>query len=301
MKSLKIQALSLLAILAISCQDGGKPAAYGIIDAESRMISTSESGKIESLLISEGSKVSKEEVVGQIDTSLLSIQLRAFELQSATLRQTLPDVGKQMDVLRKKREALENEAERIRPLVKSGGVSKKQLDRMEDEINLAKSQERAAHSSLSRETASVLATIASLDAQADVVRDKIRRCKITNPMDGTVSRIFIKNQEFVVAGMPIYKLSDMENMFVDCWFELEQLGAVNLGDKVNVVADASGKVGKAIPGIIKFISEESEFTPTKVMTRDTRAKFVYRVRVGIKNDGTLKAGMPAEIYLCPAQ
>lgn len=301
MNYLKALAISAIAMLSISCRNGEKPVAYGIIDAESRMISTSESGKIESLSISEGSKVSKDEIVGQIDTSIMAIQLRALNLQSTTLRQTLPDVGKQMDVLRKKKESLENEAERIRPLVNAGSVSSKQLNRIEDEIRLAESQEKATRSSLSRETASVLASIAALDAQADVIRDKIRRCTIKNPMNGTVSRIFVKNQEFVAAGMPIYKLSDMDNMFVDCWFEQEQLGAIRLGDEVNVIADASGKGRDAITGIVGFISDESEFTPTKVMTRDTRARFVYRVRVAVKNDGSLKAGMPAEIYLRTAR
>ena len=298
MSYLKIWAISAIAILSVSCGNGEKPVAYGIIDAESRMISASESGKIDTLSISEGSKVSKDEVIGQIDTSVMAIQLRALNLQSTTLRQTLPDVGKQMDVLRKKREALENEAERIRPLVDAGSVSSKQLNRIEDEIRLAESQETATRSSLSRETASVLASIAALDAQADVIRDKISRCSIKNPMNGTVSRIFVKSQEYVAAGMPIYKLSDMDNMFVDCWFEQDQLGTIRLGDEVNVIADAAGKGRNAITGIVRFISDESEFTPSKVMTRDTRAKFVYRVRVAVRNDGSLKAGMPAEIYLC---
>ena len=61
--------------------------------------------------------------------------------------------------------------------------------------------------------------------------------------------------------------------------------------------DAEGGALRTVPGRISFISDEAEFTPNKVLTRDTRAALVYHVRIDLAEDGLLKAGMPAEIYL----
>lgn len=280
-----------------SCTNNANPDAYGILGAESWMVASSEPGRIVRMDLREGQKVRKDEVTVLIDTSQMAIQLKAVESQIASLRQTLPDVGRQMDVLHQQKEALKNEAERIRPLVSSGSASTRQMDKIEDEIRLTESREAAARSSLSRETASVLASISALEAQADVLRDRIDRCSVSNPEDGTVNRIFVKNHEFVSPGMPVYRLCDYENMFVDSWFDAEKLPSIRLGDRVSVVVEDASRESHSLPGTVSFIAEESEFTPNKVMTRDTRAKFVYRVRIDVMNDGSLKAGMPVGIFL----
>lgn len=283
------------AMAVISCSGNVKPSAYGIIDADKWMVASSEQGQIVSLNVTEGKKLLKDEKVGLIDTAQLSIQLKAVEAQVVSLRQTLPDIGKQMDVLHQKKESVRNEIARIRPLAESGSVSTKQLERLEEELRLCESQESASRSSLSRESASVLASIIALEAQADVLKDKISRSVIVNPENGTVSELYVKEHEFVSSGMPVYKLSDYENMFVDCWFDAQSLASVTLGSIVDVVPDSADR--HRIDGTVIYIAEESEFTPNKVMTRDTRERYVYRVRVSIHNDGTLKAGMPAEIFL----
>ena len=83
---------------------------------------------------------------------------------------------------------------------------------------------------------------------------------------------------------------------MDAWIEAKLLAGLSLGDSVRVRVDALGGM-KELSGKVSFIADEAEFTPTKIMTRDTRTKMVYHIKVDIESDGTVKAGMGAEIYL----
>ncbi|NLZ20179.1 MAG: HlyD family efflux transporter periplasmic adaptor subunit [Bacteroidales bacterium] len=287
-------------VLLSACGRSGKPDAYGIIDAHSWMIAASEAGQIMALPVEEGQRVERGAVAVQLDTAALSLQLRAFEAQIRALQPTVPDVGRQLDVLHRQRESLQNERERIAPLVSSGAASRRQLDNLDDQLRVLDSQISAARSSLSRETAAVLVNIESLKSQADIVRDRIARCTVTCPETGTVTALYAHLHEFVDAGHPIFKLADLQHMYVDAWLEGGDLTRIALGDAVDVKVDAEGGTLRTLPGRISYISDEAEFTPNKVLTRDTRASLVYHVRIDLAEDARLRSGMPAEIYL-PSQ
>lgn len=297
MKSKYIPIFASALAVALSCSNNDKPLAYGIIDCNSWMVASAEGGQIVSLNIEEGQEVTKDILAVQVDTVQLSLQLASIEAQASSLRGTLPDVGKQLDVLKSKKSALENEAARVRPLVVSGSISAAQIDKLEDEISMVDSQIAATQSSLSRESSGILSNISALEAQAEILKDKIARCTVFNPEDGTVVRIFTKEHEFTAAGGPIYKLADYDNMFIDCWFDGKALNTIKLADKVSVRVEAPEGL-RTYVGTISYIANEAEFTPSKVPTRDSRAKLVYHVKVSVQNDGFLKAGLSADIYPC---
>jgi HlyD family secretion protein len=49
--------------------------------------------------------------------------------------------------------------------------------------------------------------------------------------------------------------------------------------------------------VISWISSEAEFTPKIIQTREERVNRVYAAKINVKNDGSLKIGMPGEIVL----
>lgn len=289
--------LCLFSGLCLSCSDGDAPDAYGIIDAHSWMIASSEAGQIVSLAVEEGMAVPKGSLACQLDTARLSLQREALQAQMEALRATLPDTRKQLDVLYRQKASLENEKARIEPLVATGTASASQLDNIADQLAVLESQITAAHSSLSRESAAILAQIESLKSQETLVRDQIRHCRIENPESGTVSEVYTKLHEFVAPGHPIYKLTDYDHPFVDAWLDINALTRIALGDSLSVTTD--GPDGKRINsrGRISYIASEAEFTPNKVMTRDTRTRQVYRIRIELPASPALKPGLPAEVYL----
>lgn len=283
--------------LAASCKGDGQPDAYGIVGARSWMIAASEPGQIISLSVEEGRRVAKGDETACLDTAALSLQLQALEDQMEALRPTLPDAGRQLDVLNRQKESLTNERDRTAALVDSGAASGRQLDQLDDRIAVIESQIAAARSSLSRETAAVLAEITALNSQAAILRDRIARCTVTSPEEGTVTALYAHLHEFVSAGMPIFKLSDLRNLYVDAWLDGDRLARVALGDTVEVRVDGGGSAMRTLKGRISYIAEEAEFTPNQVMTRDTRTTMVYHVRIDLAEDPFLRPGMAAEIYL----
>jgi HlyD family secretion protein len=57
------------------------------------------------------------------------------------------------------------------------------------------------------------------------------------------------------------------------------------------------KIQNPIPVVISWIAAEAEFTPKIVQTKEERVNLVYAVKVLVKNDGSLKIGMPGELWL----
>lgn len=286
-----------LVLLASACGRNGRPDAYGIVDAHSWMVACSEPGQIVELCVEEGAVVSQGSRAVQLDTGALSLQLRAFEAQIQALRPTLPDTGKQLEVLQKKKESVLNEKGRIDALVASGAASSRHADELADQLAVIESQIAATRSSLSRETAAVMAEIESLKSQADIVRDRISRCGVNNPEDGTVTNLYAHLHEFVAAGQAVYRLSDLRHLYVDVWMDGATLAGVRVGDEVKVAADAAGGTMSTEPGRVSYIAQEAEFMPNKVLTRDTRTKQVYHVRIELSDGSALRPGMPVEIYL----
>ncbi|MGL5771991.1 MAG: HlyD family secretion protein, partial [Bacteroidales bacterium] len=75
-----------------------------------------------------------------------------------------------------------------------------------------------------------------------------------------------------------------------------QLSNVRLGQKARVTIDAPGGAAKYFEGSVIWISSQSEFTPKTVQTKDERVNLVYALKVRLKNDGSLKIGMPGQVY-----
>ena len=53
---------------------------------------------------------------------------------------------------------------------------------------------------------------------------------------------------------------------------------------------------KTMTGTVSWVSSTAEFTPKVTQTKEERVSLVYAFKVLVKNDGTLKIGMPGEVY-----
>ena len=54
---------------------------------------------------------------------------------------------------------------------------------------------------------------------------------------------------------------------------------------------------KHYEGIITWVASEAEFTPKIIQTKEERVNLVYAVKIDVKNDGSLKIGMPGEMWI----
>lgn len=136
-----------------------------------------------------------------------------------------------------------------------------------------------------------------MDIQVAQLEDQLRRCHIVVPIDATVLTQYAETGEFVAPGTPLFRLGDMEQMYLRVYITSEQLAKVKLGQQVVVAADYGGGRCQEYAGTVTWISDVAEFTPKNILTSDERAHLVYAVKVAVRNDGTLKIGMYGGIVL----
>ena len=133
--------------------------------------------------------------------------------------------------------------------------------------------------------------------QVDQIREQIEKCHIVSPLTGTILTKYAEKGEYATPGKPLYKIADLDNIYLRCYFTASQLADIKIGQKVTVIADFGGEQQYEYPGTITWIAEESEFTPKSIQTNDSRANLVYAAKVAVKNDGRLKIGQYGEVRL----
>lgn len=103
--------------------------------------------------------------------------------------------------------------------------------------------------------------------------------------------------ELAAVGKPLFKVADIDQMYLRAYITSEQLSQVKLGNRVTVFSDYGGDERKEYPGVVTWISDRSEFTPKTILTKEERANLVYAVKIAVKNDGLLKIGMYGGVKL----
>lgn len=269
----------------------------GNFEAEETMVSAGSGGRIADMRVVEGSSYKKGEVLGHIDTSLLHLQKLKVKEEINALRAEFPDMPAQLSVLRQKRESLERELLRAKRLTETGSASEKMADAIRDNIEVVNKEIAAMSSALNRKTQAILARVDALEVHIKLIEQQIMECLIENPADGVVLEQFFRKYEHVSAGTPLYKIADMSKMIFSCWVTGDNLGLINLGDTVKIEVDLTGNRSVFYDGVIETIADKPQFTPSNVLTRDNRTGMYYRVKIGVKNDGLLKPGMPGEMRL----
>lgn len=289
--------LFIVALLLVSCKQDNQPDGYGLFYNIEWTVSADADGRVTDLKVEEGTPLSRGEVVGHIDTTLLVLQRNNLVSQMAALRATMPKEAIQIEAYTSEKDALVKELERVRNLVASGSLDSKKLEQTQDKISILESRIEAARAQLKQQSASVLAQIEVLVSQKHMIDEQIRRCTIHSPEDGIVVTKYLNEHEYVLIGRPIFKLARTDKMVFKCWLDGATLTKVNLGDSVTVITDGPDGTLTEHKGSVIYISEHSEYAPNHIQTRDNRTRLVYMVKIEVPNDGTLRAGLPAELHI----
>ena len=144
---------------------------------------------------------------------------------------------------------------------------------------------------------SVGGQVRMLEAQIAQVEDQMRRCIITSPATGTVLAKYAEPGELASVGRALFKLGNLADMYLRVYITAPQLTALKIGQQVRVFADEGEDGRREYSGTVSWISDQAEFTPKTIQTRDERANLVYAVKVAVKNDGYIKRGMYGEIKI----
>ena len=285
--------LSILAMSVFSCSNSnGKADGYGNFEATEITVSAENNGKLLQFQVEEGNLLKKDQFVGYIDTIPLSLKKDQLMVSKDVIASKSKGVLSQISVLQAKLKTANTNKTRIENLIKDHAGTQKQLDDINGEIDVIKNQ----ITSIEIQNAPVVNELKNIDVQLQQLDDQIQKSKITNPIEGTVLTKYAEPNEVTAFGKPLYKIADLSTMELRVYVSETQLANIKIGQKVTVKIDAE-KTMKSYDGTISWIASEAEFTPKIIQTKEERVALVYAVKVNVKNDGSLKIGMPAEMWL----
>ena len=287
----KLSYILLSAIVLTGCSEEKQFDATGTFESANEIIVSGETnGKIMELHLQEGDKVNAGQILGYIDTTQLHLTKLQLQKNSTSLQINKPDIEKQIAALQEQIKKQEFEQQRLLNLKKDGAASQKQIDDIASAIAVLKSQLNAQLSTLKKTTGSVDEQSRSIDIQIAQIDDRIKKSLITAPVNGTVTAKFMNAGEFAAAGKPIYKVADLDNMYLRAYFTSAQIADIKIGQKVKVTADFGDEKEYAYDGTVIWIAADHEFTPKNIQTKESRADLVYAVKIAVKNDGRIKIG-----------
>lgn len=296
MKNYSAIAATVLIVLT-ACKDKTNYDATGIFEATTVTVAAETPGKILSMPAVEGDSIKIGEQIALIDTTLLSLQVKQIFSQEQSAVSSSPDITAQADALRVQIAHQKNECERFRRLLAEGAATQKTVDDATAYLKTLEGQLNALLSTLGKNKNSISDNASALQFQARQIEEQISKCSITAPLTGTVLVKYAEAGDYAVPGKPLYKVADMDNIYLRSYFTCNQLANLKIGQKVTVIADFGGDEQFEYPGKIIWIAEESQFTPKSIQTKDSRANLVYAVKIAVKNDGRLKLGQYGEVRL----
>lgn len=278
-------------LLLSACDTNHKSDAYGNFEAIETIVSSEASGKILSLDVKEGQAIKKGEIVAYVDSAQLYYQEKQLEAKKEAVSSKIQNILAQIEVQQEQKQILLTEKKRLEKLFKDGAATQQQLDDINGKIKVIEKQIR----SIKTQNSQVLNEIEALKWQIRQINDKISKCKIKNPVKGTVLEKYIQEHELVTPGKSLYKIADLDALDLRIYLSGAQLPHIKLGQEVQVLIDKNEKENQELTGTISWISDEAEFTPKVIQTKEERVDQVYAVKVRVKNDGRLKIGMPGEV------
>ena len=288
----KIISFLILASL-ISCnKNNDKADGYGNFEATEVTISAEANGKIEYLKLEEGDFLEPNSQVGLIDSTQLYFNKQQLMASKSTVYSKSANVLSQIKVLQEQLKTAQIEKKRIQNMFAENAATKRQVDEIDGKVSVIQEQIK----SVQTQNSPIVNEVKSIDVQIEKINDQIQKSKIINPIKGTVLVKYAEPNEVTAFGKPIYKIADISEMTVRVYISETQLSQIKVGQNVTIKIDAEKEM-KSYQGTISWIASSAEFTPKVVQTKEERVNLVYAVKVNVKNDGSLKIGMPAEMWI----
>jgi len=295
--------------------------ASGTVEATDAQLGFEAAGRIDTILVREGDRVSAGQELARLDQSELSARRQQATAQLAAAQATLSELvrGSRTEDVQQGRDQVtaanqrladaQRDLDRTKRLFDGGAVSREALDKAQLAFDVAQSQHDQAAQQLQllqigprpERIEAQRAAVAAAQATVQQINAMLGNAVIHAPFDGVVT---VKDREIgetVSPGSPVLTVTNLNDRWVRIYIPETRIGAVHLGEAATITADTY--TGRVYRGEVSFIASEAEFTPKNVQTKDERVKLVYAVKVRITSDSTydLKPGIPADVQLGAAR
>lgn len=289
---------------------------YGNVDIRQVALAFNSSERIDKMLLEEGDKVKKDELVATLESTPLELTIAkseaAIEKQEAVvLRLKNGSRPEEIEQSAAKMRAAEADYEnallyknRMEELYQSSAISKQEMDNASARYKAAAADlDNARETYRLSELGPRAEDIAEAEAQlkglrADLMLQKynLSQTKLRSPIDGVVRSRLQEPGDMASPQKPVYLIAVEATKWVRAYISEKRLGEVQPGMEAKVIVDSFPD--KPLTGQVGYISNVAEFTPKTVQTEELRSSLVYEVRVYVQDeDNVLRMGMPATVKL----
>jgi HlyD family secretion protein len=293
---------------------------FGNVELRQVSLAFNNAERIAELLVEEGDRVKKGEVLARLDRSRLEPQVAQAEALVAAQRQVLQRLrnGARPEEVAQARAALEAAAaearnaasryERLVALRDSSGVSPQELDTAKALADAARARQTLNETTLAlvqagprtEEIAEAEARLGSAEAHLALLREQLADTELVAPVDAVVRTRVLEPGEMASAQRPVLTLAVMTPKWVRTYVDEPDLGRIRPGMNASVVSDSFPSRG--IEGQVGYISSVAEFTPKSVQTEALRSSLVYEVRILVNDpEDVLRLGMPVTVHIGPGE
>ncbi len=291
-------------------------ALYGNVDLRMVSLAFNNSERIAAVLVQEGDRVSRGQLVARLDTSRLEPQVAQAEATVAAQRAVVERLhnGSRPEEIAQARANLEaakadaanarQQYDRAKNLVSTQGVTQGELDNAKAVLDVAqakvvlnqKALDLAVIGPRPEDIAQAEAQLRSNEAQLALLKAMLADAQLFAPSDAIIRTRLLEPGDMSSPQKPVFSLAITDPKWVRAYVSETDLGKLHPGMAASVASDSFP--GRRFEGWIGFISPVAEFTPKPVQTEELRTSLVYEVRVFVKDPSDeLRLGMPATVYL----
>ena len=283
--------LIIPAVLLTACHNKTDQAdAYGNFEATEVIVSAETSGRILKFDVIEGTEIDKGSEIALIDTTLFHLQKDEIDAGMKGVRTRISSINAQNDILTQQIENLNVNIARIENMLKDDAATKKQYDDLTGQVAVLQKQIAANNT----QKTSIAAELLVYESKKAILNEQVARSSVKSPLKGTIIEKYSEAGELMAAGKPLVKIADLSLIKLKVYASGAQMGSIKIGQECTVRVDDGKKGYKTFTGTISYISGKAEFTPKIIQTKEERVTLVYAVTIDVKNDGTMKSGMPGE-------
>jgi HlyD family secretion protein len=292
---------------------------YGNVDLRQVELPFNNSERIAAVLVQEGDRVRRGQVLSRLDTSRLEPQVGQAEARVAAQRQVVARLhnGSRPEEIAQARanvalaqaEAVNarRQFERLKPLFEGSAgraVSQQDVDNAKAALDVAEARLTVNQKTLAlaiagprkEEVAEAEARLRADEAQLALLRQELADAQLVAPLDAVVRTRIMEPGEMASPQRPVFSLAITDPKWVRAYVSEPDLGRVRPGVSASVAVDSFPE--RRFDGWVGFIAPVAEFTPKTVQTEELRTSLVYEVRVFVKDPSNdLRLGMPATVHL----
>jgi HlyD family secretion protein len=302
-----------------SGKDQSRLVLYGNVDLRQVDLAFNNSERIAEVLVQEGAKVTRGQVLARLDTSrlkpLAAAAEAAVEAQQAAVDR-LHHGSRPQEIAQAQANVASARADQVNArqqwtrmtalttLTSGRAISEQDLEGAKAAMDSAQAHVEVAEKALDlarvgprkEDIAQGEAQLRANQSQFEVLHRQLGDSELVAPSDAIVRSRLLEPGEMISPQRPVLNLAIVDPKWVRAYVSETDLGRVHMGMRASISTDSFP--ARVFSGWVGFISSVAEFTPKSVQTVELRSSLVYEIRVFVEDhQDDMRLGMPATVLL----